>query len=137
MINAPEWVRRLVDSVAEATTSINSDVELGCHVFQNQSGTVNEWEITVFGEPVRMGGRLASYSMDPVFSIDALAVATVFDTLISCRWQTGQIDSEDDLGTHLSIEGIQNGEAVWLRIVGQKPKAIHSGPSTSSQVRQK
>ena len=28
MINAPEWVRQLVDSVAEATTSINSEGEL-------------------------------------------------------------------------------------------------------------
>jgi hypothetical protein len=137
MINAPKWVRQLVDSVVAATTSINADVELGCHVFQNQSDDIHEWEITIFGEPVSMGGRLTSYSTNPVFSIDALAVATIFDTLLSCRWQTGQINSEDDLGTHLSVEGIQNGEAVWLRIVGQKPKAISNDPSTSSRVRQK
>lgn len=136
MINAPEWVRQLVDSVAEATTSINSDGELGCHVFRNQSDTLDEWEITIFGEPVAMGGRLTSYSTDPVFSVDAFAVATLFDTLTSCRWQTGVIDSEDDLGTHLSVEGIQNGQAVWLRIVGQKPQAISSDPSASSRVRQ-
>jgi len=42
MINAPEWVRQLVDSVAEATTSINSEGELGCHVFRNQSDTLDE-----------------------------------------------------------------------------------------------
>jgi len=83
-----------------------------------------------------MGGRLTSYSTDPVFSVDAFAVATLFDTLTSCRWQTGVIDSEDDLGTHLSVEGIQNGQAVWLRIVGQKPQAISSDSSASSRVRQ-
>lgn len=137
MINAPDWVRQLVDSVAEATTSINSEGELGCHVFRNQSDTLDEWEITIFGEPVAMGGRLAPYSTDPVFSVDALAVATLFDTLLSCRWQTGLIDSEDDLGTHLSVEGIQNGHAVWLRIVGQKPQAISNDSYTSSRVRQK
>jgi hypothetical protein len=136
MINAPEWVRQLVDSVAEATTSINSEGELGCHVIRNQSDTLDEWEITIFGEPVAMGGRLTSYSTDPVFSVDAFAVATLFDTLTSCRWQTGVIDSEDDLGTHLSVEGIQNGQAVWLRIVGQKPQAISSDSSASSRVRQ-
>lgn len=135
MTNAPDWVQRLVNSVAEATTSINSDVELGCHVYRSQSGDGFEWEITVFGEPVPMGGRLSAYSMDPVFSIDAFAVATIFDTLISCRWQTGQIDCDDDLGTHLSVEGIHNGEAVWLRIVSQKPKTIIKDSSNSSQVR--
>ena len=57
--------------------------------------------------------------------------------LTSCRWQTGVIDSEDDLGTHLSVEGIQNGQAVWLRIVGQKPQAISSDSSASSRVRQR
>lgn len=136
MINAPEWVRQLVDSVAEATTSINSEGELGCHVFRNQSDALDEWEITIFGEPDAMGGRLASYATNPVFSVDALAVATLFDTLESCRWQTGLIDSEDDLGTHLSVEGIQNGQAVWLRIVGQKPEAISNDSYTSSRVRQ-
>jgi hypothetical protein len=84
-----------------------------------------------------MGGRLSPYSTNPVFSIDALAIATLFDTLNSCRWQTGLIDSDDDLGTHLSVEGIQNGEAVWLRIVSQKPQAIANDPSLSSRVRQR
>ena len=137
MVNAPIWVRKLVDAVAEATTSINDAGELGCHVFRNQSVDAGEWEITIFGEPVQMGGRLASYSTAPVFSIDALAIATLFDTLISCRWQTSQIDTDDDLGTHLSVEGIQNGEAVWLRIVSQKPQAIANDPSLSSRVRQR
>jgi hypothetical protein len=136
MVNAPIWVRRLVDAVAEATTSINDAGELGCHVFRNQSADADEWEITIFGEPVEMGGRLASYSTDPVFSIDTLAIMTLFDTLISCRWQTSQIDADDDLGIHLSVEGIQNGEIVWLRVVSQKPPAIANDPSLSSRVRQ-
>lgn len=136
MVNAPIWVRRLVDAVAEAATSINDAGELSCHVFRNQTADADEWEITIFGEPVEMGGRLASYSTAPVFSIDALAIMTLFDTLISCRWQTSQIDADDDLGTHLSVEGIQNGEAVWLRIVSQKPPAIANDPSLSSRVRQ-
>jgi hypothetical protein len=137
MINSPVWVRQLVDAVAEATTSINTDGELGCHVYKNQSGELPEWEITIFGEPAQMGGRLAAFATEPVFSIDVFSLVTLFDTLISCRWQTSQIDSDDDLGTHLSVEGIQNGEAVWLRIVSQKPEAIANDPSLSSRVRQK
>lgn len=35
MNNSPVWIRQLVDSVAEATTSINTEGELGCHVFLN------------------------------------------------------------------------------------------------------
>lgn len=135
MMNAPEWVQQLVNSVADAMTSINSDVELGCHVYQNDSSDTGEWEITVFGEPIGLGGRLSAYAMDPVFSIDAFAVATAFDTVLSCRWQTGQIDAEDDLGPHLSIEGIHHGEPVWLRIVSQKPKTIAQDSSNASQVR--
>ena len=137
MVNAAAWIRQLVDAVADSTTSINTEGELGCHVFQNKVDGLNEWEITIFGEPVQLGGRLASYSTDPVFSIDVFSIVTLFDTLISCRWQTSQVDSDDDLGTHLSVEGIQNGEAVWLRIVGQKPEAIVNDPSMSSRVRQR
>ncbi len=137
MTNSPSWVRELVDAVAEATTSINADGELGCHVYKNESIKPIEWEITIFGEPAQLGGRLAAFATDPVFSIDVFSIATLFDTLISCRWQTSQIDSDDDLGTHLSVEGIQNGEAVWLRIVSQKPEAITNDPSMSSRVRQR
>jgi hypothetical protein len=137
MTNSPSWVRELVDAVAEATTSINADGELGCHVYKNESIEPVEWEITIFGESAQMGGRLAAFATDPVFSIDVFSIATLFDTLISCRWQTSQIESDDDLGTHLSVEGIQNGEAVWLRIVSQKPEAITNDPSMSSRVRQR
>lgn len=137
MVNAPAWIRQLVDAVADSTTSINTEGELGCHVFQNKVDGLNEWEITIFGESFELGGRLASYSTDPVFSIDVFSIVTLFDTLISCRWQTRQVDSDDDLGTHLSVEGIQNGEAVWLRIVSQKPQAIVNDPSMSSRVRQR
>ena len=137
MINSPSWVRELVDAVAEATTSINADGELGCHVYKSQSDELTEWEITIFGEPAQMGGRLAAFTTDPVFSIDVFSIVTLFDTLISCRWQTSQIDSDDDLGTHLSVEGIQNGEVVWLRIVSQKPEAITNDPTMSSRVRHK
>lgn len=137
MTNAPEWVRRFVVSVTDQMTSLNVEGELACHVYRNQSQNSGEWEITIFGEPVRMGGRLAGFAVNPVYSVDALAVTALFDTPLSCRWQTAQIDSEDDLGTHLSIEGIQNGEAVWLRIVSQKPEAISSNSPNSSSVRQK
>ncbi len=137
MINSPVWVRQLVDAVADSATAINTDGELGCHVFHNQTDDINEWEITIFGEPVQMGGRLASYSTDPVFSVDVLSIATLFDTLICCRWQTSPIDSDDDLGTHLSVEGIKNDESVWLRIVSQKPEAIGNAPSKSSRLRQR
>jgi hypothetical protein len=137
MNNAPAWVRQLVDAVADSTTSINNEGELGCHIFQNKADGSNEWEITIFGEPVEMGGRLAPYSKAPVFSIDVFSIVTLLDTLLSCRWQTSQIDSEDDLGTHLSVEGIHNGEPVWLRIVGHKPQAITNDPWMSSRVRQR
>ncbi|NQV27125.1 MAG: hypothetical protein HQ518_22485 [Rhodopirellula sp.] len=136
MNNAPRWIRQLVDAVAEATTSINVEGELGCHIFHNQTDGLNEWEITIFGEPLQMGGRLAAYTTNRAFSVDILSIATLFDTLVSCRLQAGNVDSNDDLGTHLSIEGIQNGEAVWLRIVGQKPKAISNDSSMPPRVRQ-
>jgi hypothetical protein len=137
-MNAPEWVRQLVDSVADQITSLNVEGELGCHVYKNQSAGFDEWEITIFGEPVPMGGgRLAGYSVTPVFSIDALSVAALFDTPLSCRWQTGFVNGDDDLGPHLSVEGIQNGVAVWLRIVSEKPQAIPNDSPDSSRVRQK
>lgn len=136
MMITPGWIHQLVESVTEVTTAISDKAELGCHVFRNESGDCHEWEITLYGEPDSMGGRLASYASAPVLSVDALAVAMIFDTILSCRWQTGQVNSQDDLGPHLSVEGILNGEAVWLRIVGQKPEATSGDAFTSTQIRQ-
>lgn len=136
MTSNPEWIRHLVESVSEATMSISEETELGCHVYRNRSNDIDEWEITLYGEPSSLGGRLASYSVNPVLSVDALAVAMIFDTIQSCRWQSGAVNSNDDLGTHLSVEGILNGEAVWLRIIGQKPETISGDTFNSTQLRQ-
>lgn len=136
MTTTPEWIRQLVESVSNVTVAISDETELGCHVYRNQSGAVDEWEITLFGEPNSLGGRLASYSANPVLSVDTLALAMIFDTILSCRWQSGKINHQDDLGPHLSVEGILHGEAVWLRIAGQKPEAISGDAFNSSQLRQ-
>lgn len=136
MSNAPVWIRQLVESVSAQFTALNSAAEVGCHIFHNNSDGCDEWEVTVFGEPVEMGGRLAGHSLHPVFSVDTLAVVTLFDALASCRWQSGRIDGDDDLGPHLSVEGDVMGRQVWLRIVGRKPESITS-TTAPTQVRQK
>jgi len=134
-MTTPGWIRQLVESVSKVTMAISDETELGCHVYRNQSGEIDEWEITLFGDPSTLGGRLASYAIDPVLSVDALALAMIFDTILSCRWQSGKINSQDDLGPHLSVEGILNGESVWLRIVGKKPRGISGDSFTSSRLR--
>jgi hypothetical protein len=119
---APKWLRELVNDVAKSSDSLETDAELSCHVFQNPETA--EWEVTLFAEPPTWGGRLSHSSTSPVLSIDVQAVTSVFDAILNCRWQTAELSADDDLGAHLSIEGVVHGHAVWLRVLSGKPTVL-------------
>ncbi len=127
---APEWLKALVSDVARSTDSLETDAELGCHVFQNPETA--EWEVTLFAEPSAWGGRLSQPSTQPVLSIDVWAVARVFDHVFNCRWQTAELSTDDDLGPHLSIEGDRCGHAVWLRLLSRRPAILSDAAAPPS-----
>lgn len=121
MAHQVEWIEQLVSEVAAQMRCLDGDVPLNCHIFQDSNG---EWEVTVFGEPQTFGGRLKGLPFDVRYSIDVLGLATVFDVIESCTWQTGHIDGTDELGPHVAVCGIFGGHRVWLRVLSRAPEKL-------------
>lgn len=122
METAPQWLTELVDSIATASDSLQTESELGCHVyFAPENG---EWEITLFAEPPAWGGRLKPPQAPPVLSVDISRILRLFDRVSNCRWQTTELTADDDLGPHLSVEGDYRGHPVWVRLLSRKPSVL-------------
>lgn len=121
MISQPGWMRQFVDRVLSATAQIEVESETGCHVFRNSDG---EWEVTLFVDSSG-DSRMQDLGLSRgALSIDVFELLPVFDELRACRWQSSPCGWDDDLGSHLSVEGTYEGQAVWLRIVSQMPACL-------------
>lgn len=124
MSQIPSWLTSFVEQASDEVASMNTTDEIHCHVFHNTEGEESEWEVSLFCGANSVGGRLQAFPLDPVLSVDVFALASLLDQPQACRWQSRPIDSEDDLGAHLSLEGIHNGERIWLRILGDRPEIL-------------
>lgn len=118
------WLSKFVEEVGEHVSAWDGDVPLQCHVYYNQEESLDEWEVTLFGEPQSFGGRLKSFKFDAPLNVNVLHVASVFEDVESCHWQTANIDGSDELGPHFSVIGTYAGRAVWLRILSRAPERL-------------
>jgi len=124
MRDLPVWLAEFVDEVAAGLEPLRGDAPLCCHVHYREASRAlpGEWEVTLFPEQQASRiSRLADGFTVPILTVDVIGLLPLFDTLNGCRWQTDRLDSEDDLGAHLSIEGECHGHAVWLRICQSPP----------------
>lgn len=57
-------------------------------------------------------------------------VSAAFDETPLIHWQSEKFSPEDDLGNHLSFEGVARGVHVWLRILdplnGRTVRLVHA-----------
>ena len=123
MAHQVDWIEQLVSEVAAQMKSLDGELPLNCHVFQDGDGG-GEWEVTVFGEPQSFGGRLKGLTFDARYSIDVLGLVTIFDVIESCTWQTASIDGTDELGPHVAVCGVFQGHRVWLRVLSRAPEKL-------------
>ena len=136
MIQPTKWLTRLVSEVSKFMLCLDGNAPVQCHLYHNEDDR-DEWEITVFGEPNRFGGRLAKHSIDRCFSVDVLGVVMLFEDVESCQWQTSNIDASDELGPHLSVCGRFEGHQVWLRVLSRAPERLRGNVEVKSQSRVK
>lgn len=125
MAHQAEWIEQLVSEVAFQMRCLDGEVPLNCHIFQD-SNEGGEWEVTVFGEPQIFGGRLKGLTYDVRYNIDVLGLATIFDVIESCTWQTASIDGTDELGPHVAVCGVFEGHRVWLRVLSRAPEKLRN-----------
>ncbi len=123
----PAWLADLSDRVIALTSAAVPLASVGCH-FQSVEDV---WEVTLFaGATETVGGSRDGAWSDPPFSVDLVGLPACFDELHQMWWQTQPLGEDDDLGAHLSAEGLVEGHKVWLRIKAHAPDRF--GPAHQS-----
>lgn len=124
MVVPPEWMTRFVNAVTECIYPHDVLSPLGCH-YQQSNGV---WEITLFASKTEIvGGPQDGLSYNSGFNIEVLALGKIFSQVETVSWQSQKLGPTDELGAHLSIEGIYDFKQVWLRITSNAPDRFEIG----------
>jgi hypothetical protein len=120
----PEWLTQLVHAAAECICPHDILSPLGCH-YQH----LNEvWEITLFASKTEIvGGPQDGLNYSSGFNIEVLGLTKLFSEVENVSWQSQTLGPTDDLGTHISVEGIYADRKVWLRITSKAPERFGVG----------
>ena len=120
----PEWLQEFVNKLTAHIEPADRRAPIGCHICQ-ADGT---WEITLFVSRTEVfGGEFDGEVVPARFVVDLSGLLTVFDQIDQSWWQPLPAGPDDDLGPHLSLEGVHGGDRVWVRITAEQPAAIPSG----------
>ena len=124
MVAPPKW---LSDFVGEATSHLHDHdllSPLGCH-FNLENGV---WEITVFASRTEIiGGPQDGMMCHSGFNVDVKSILDLFAVVESISWQTRAMGDDDELGSHLSIEGRYQDQRVWFRVTAISPDRFEPG----------
>jgi len=123
----PGWLRWLGNDVAKIISGSRQETApVGCHFFHDTVEDV--WEMTLFVMATEVVGGPADGSHLPsYFQIDLNAVVSLFDSTPQLRWQASSYADDDQLGCHISLEGLARGREVWLRILQVPPEEFDPG----------
>ena len=124
MPSPPDWLSSFVDNVTTSITSHDDLAPLGCH-FQLVDAV---WEITLFAARTEViGGPQDGKLRASPFSVDVKEVLATFSSIDKITWQAQRIDPSDELGPHISIEGVVEANPIWLRITSIAPERFGPG----------
>lgn len=125
MANNPDWISDFTTEVCQSFVPIDSLGPFGCHTCLHRG----VWEVTIFvGRTEVVGGNRDGAVRYSRFSVDVETLRESFDRVIALGWQAlplGEGD-RDELGAHLSVEGVYRGHDVWLRIPARAPERFSS-----------
>lgn len=124
MTPPPEWLATLANEVAAQIEPLGTMGPIGCHYHPGPAG----WEITVFAALTEVvGGPHDGQVFGARFEIDLKALLNIFSQVNAMRWQSQDLGKEDELGAHLSIEGLYGKEPVCVRIPAVAPERFEPG----------
>lgn len=99
---------------------------IGCHCYHNQA--IDQWEITLFASSTEtVGGQYDGRRTKSRFVLNLEKILDHFETVKKFHWQAHALGPQDDLGPHLTIEGIVEGHSVWLRVLASPPEQFEAG----------
>ena len=122
----PPWMRWFITDVTHGIVDQSAIAPLGCHFyFDAESAT---WEVTLFVSRTEIvGGPRDGHHISAGLSVDLGKVAEAFDKPPVSWWQSEPVSGDDDLGSHVSFEGVARGFRVWLRILHNCPTGVGPG----------
>lgn len=124
MTTPPPWLQSLADQVTLQMKAVEHLAPLGCHVFRSPE----QWEVTIFASATEIiGGPKDGRHKPSRFFLDVQGLIALFDRVDCVAWQAQGLGPDDDVGPHLSLEGIYQGEPVWLRIPSLAPRGFPTG----------
>lgn len=120
----PEWISELANKVCRSIHLLDCDAPIGCHYHLSEE----YHEISLFVSSTQVvGGSNDGHHLVAKFVVDVVEIMTILDFVDSASWQAQKIDQGDEIGPHFSITGIHDGEAVWIRVLGETPEAFLPG----------
>lgn len=120
----PLWIVNLANSVAAHLEPLEPMPPLGCHYHCCDC----YWEISLFPSQTEIvGGSEDGRQSAPRFFVDVLAVARLFSRVDELTWQSKSVDDSDQLGSHIAIGGLCEGESVSIRILQSAPRDFDPG----------
>lgn len=118
--NPPAWLRWFVNDAIRGVMHRSDSAPIGCHFYFDSENTV--WEVTLFvSRSEVLGGAWDGEPVPTGLEVDILKVSAAFDRQPAVFWQAERVLAEDELGSHLSFEGISRGNQVWLRVLQTPP----------------
>ncbi|QDT80890.1 hypothetical protein GmarT_45380 [Gimesia maris] len=122
----PSWLKTMANQVASLMYDVDMLSPIGCHFFHN--GSRNEWEVTLFASSTEIvGGEWDGVLAPSKFCFNILKLGEIFEEVESLYWQALPVDYDDQLGCHISIEGMYEGERVWVRVLAEAPEEFEAG----------
>lgn len=117
----PEWVDSLVDEVAGHMSFHTASGPLG-YRYREEDGF---WEIMIYATPVELvGGAVDGEVVAPGFSLDLGGLRALFQDVRDFSWNALGWPNE---GPHVSIEGVYQGNEIFLQILAQAPEDEEPG----------
>lgn len=124
MSTPPDWLSRMANAAAEAIEGVDVLSPLGCH-YHCEDGV---WEVALFASLTQVvGGAQDGVLRRSRFSVDLLKIMRIFSKASVLNWQAHQFSAADELGAHVAVEGIYEGETVSLRILSTPPRRFPAG----------
>lgn len=116
----PTWLRWFVNDASRGIIDHGTVAPIGCHFFHDQ--TLDVWEVTLFVSLTELVGGPGDGRRIPTgLQVDICRVTSAFDSAPASYWQSEAVAPDDELGNHLSFEGVARGHQVWLRILEKPP----------------
>ena len=130
MTAPPPWLAKMANQVASEMHAMDVLSPIGCHYYHSRDR--NQWEVTLFASKTEVvGGQRDGLVSPSKFTVDVGGVIDLFTEVTALNWQALPVGPGDELGPHVSLEGVFQGHAVWLRILAKAPRRYKAGRRAS------